>query len=76
MSLVRSNNKGNVGFLQDRRRMNVAITRAKMHVCLVANVECVSNTPFLASVIKTARLYGYSRDSSFYYEDGTNPEQQ
>lgn len=49
--------------------MNVAITRAKMHVCLVANVECVSSTPFLASVIKTAQLYGFRRDSNYYYED-------
>ncbi|KAJ3020703.1 hypothetical protein HKX48_000367 [Thoreauomyces humboldtii] len=39
ISLVRSNDKGEVGFLKDDRRMNVAITRARRHVCLVGDSE-------------------------------------
>lgn len=42
MSCVRSNNNGNIGFLKDRRRLNVAITRAKCSLILVGNSECLS----------------------------------
>ncbi|PCH37521.1 hypothetical protein WOLCODRAFT_92409 [Wolfiporia cocos MD-104 SS10] len=37
MSLVRSNDKREVGFLKDKRRLNVAMTRAKMHLCVVGD---------------------------------------
>lgn len=39
LSLVRSNAHGNVGFLAETRRLNVAITRAKRHVALICNSE-------------------------------------
>ncbi|KNC98786.1 uncharacterized protein SPPG_05763 [Spizellomyces punctatus DAOM BR117] len=41
LSLVRSNGEGQVGFLSEERRLNVAITRAKRHVCLVGDSETV-----------------------------------
>ncbi|XP_065316750.1 uncharacterized protein LOC135925387 [Gordionus sp. m RMFG-2023] len=37
LSMVRSNPSGDIGFLQDSRRMNVALTRAKRHLCIVCD---------------------------------------
>ncbi|KAL8770625.1 MAG: hypothetical protein Q9209_003693 [Squamulea sp. 1 TL-2023] len=42
VSLVRSNEKGEVGFLGERRRLNVAMTRPKRHLCVVGDSETVS----------------------------------
>lgn len=47
MSLVRSNDKNEVGFLADERRLNVAMTRPKMHLCVVGNMETISNDKFM-----------------------------
>lgn len=38
-SLVRSNDKFEVGFLKEERRMNVAITRPKKQLCIIGNIE-------------------------------------
>lgn len=46
ISLVRSNDRGQIGFLNDLRRMNVAITRARMKVILVGDVSTLNHTPF------------------------------
>ncbi|PVU95491.1 hypothetical protein BB561_001785 [Smittium simulii] len=43
ISLVRSNDDGQVGFLSDYRRINVAITRARRHLCIIGNSETLSN---------------------------------
>ncbi|KAG0234521.1 hypothetical protein BGW41_001120 [Actinomortierella wolfii] len=42
LTLVRSNDDGEVGFLSDRRRLNVAMTRAKRHLCVIANSDTLS----------------------------------
>ena len=49
--MVRSNNKREVGFLNESRRMNVAITRAKRFVCLIGNSDTVSSDIFLNNLI-------------------------
>ena len=40
-SLVRSNDKNEVGFLKDERRVNVAVTRPRCHLCVVGDAETV-----------------------------------
>ena len=42
MSCVRSNPNNKIGFLNDARRMNVALTRAKYGLILIGDVECLS----------------------------------
>lgn len=39
LSLVRSNDIGEVGFLAEKRRLNVAMTRAKRHLCVICDSE-------------------------------------
>lgn len=43
ISLVRSNAKRDVGFLKEKRRLNVAMTRAKRHLCIVGDSSTVSH---------------------------------
>lgn len=53
ISLVRSNDDGSIGFLSDLRRMNVAITRARMKVVVIGNAETLCHHKFYA------KLYAY-----------------
>ena len=46
ISLVRSNEEGNIGFLRDLRRMNVAITRARMKVIILGDRHTLTRHPF------------------------------
>lgn len=46
ISLVRSNNRGEIGFLKDYRRMNVAMTRARKLLVVVGDSATVGNNPF------------------------------
>ena len=46
ISLVRSNEQGNIGFLNDLRRMNVAITRARMKLIIIGDASTLCHHPF------------------------------
>ena len=46
LSLVRSNDEGQIGFLRDLRRMNVAITRARMKVIILGDASTMTRHPF------------------------------
>ena len=53
ISLVRSNDEGQIGFLRDLRRMNVAITRARMKVIILGDASTLTCHPFYK------KLYDY-----------------
>ena len=53
ISLVRANDKGQIGFLRDLRRMNVAITRARMKLFILGDAPTMTRHPFYK------KLYDY-----------------
>ena len=46
ISMVRSNDDGQIGFLRDLRRMNVAITRARMKLIILGDKNTMTTHPF------------------------------
>jgi ATP-dependent RNA/DNA helicase IGHMBP2 len=60
LSLTRSNNRGEMGFLSDLRRMNVAMTRAKRHLFIVGDSATLGGHAFYERLIAhVQRLGGY-----------------
>lgn len=68
MSLVRSNSRGELGFLEDYRRMNVALTRAKKALLVIGDSSTLSGDPFYSSWLDYVETNGEYR-SYFEYED-------
>lgn len=60
ISLVRANEEGQIGFLNDLRRMNVAITRARMKLIILGDVSTLTRHPFYK------RLYNYVESLSSF----------
>ncbi|MBQ0016173.1 MAG: AAA family ATPase [Bacteroidales bacterium] len=52
ISTVRDNNQQQIGFLRDLRRMNVAITRARMKLIIVGNTQTLNTHPFYHHLIQ------------------------
>ncbi|GAQ86967.1 DNA helicase [Klebsormidium nitens] len=64
ISMVRSNPSGIVGFLGDHRRMNVGVTRARMHVAVVCDSSTVGRNPFLLRLLQHIKRRGEVRSAA------------
>ncbi len=53
ISMVRSNDDRNIGFLRDLRRMNVAMTRARMKLIIIGSVATLTTHPFYRKLYKS-----------------------
>ena len=61
LSLVRSNEEGDIGFLKDYRRMNVAITRAKEQLFVIGDSATIGGDNFYNSFLSYLEKYGNYR---------------
>ncbi|XP_053800512.1 DNA-binding protein SMUBP-2 [Vidua chalybeata] len=73
LSFVRSNRKGEVGFLAEERRINVAVTRARRQVAVVCDSRTVGSRPFLRRLLDHLSQHGLVR-SAFEYLDDLVPQ--
>ena len=58
VDLVRSNDDGDIGFLADRRRMNVALTRAKRFLLVIGDGATLGGDEYFAALLKHAQETG------------------
>ena len=49
---------GDIGFLQEQRRTNVAVTRARRHLCVIGDSVTVSHEPFIKGLIEHCHSVG------------------
>jgi len=57
ISLVRSNAKGEIGFLADTRRMNVALTRARRKLIVIGDSATIGGHPFYDKLLEYFELH-------------------
>ena len=58
ISLVRDNAEGRIGFLRDLRRMNVAMTRARMKLIVIGNATTLGHHRFYRALTEHIRRHG------------------
>ena len=58
ISLVRSNSEGEIGFLKEYRRMNVAMTRARVRLVLIGDSATLGHDPFFTKLIDYVQQHG------------------
>ncbi len=69
ISMVRSNDKNEIGFLRDYRRMNVAMTRAKMKLVIIGDSATLGNDRFYEDFLKYCEEIGAYRTAwEFMYD--------
>lgn len=61
ISLVRSNDKCEIGFLKDYRRMNVAMTRARQKLVIVGDSATIGNDEFYRAFLEYCEQHGAYR---------------
>jgi ATP-dependent RNA/DNA helicase IGHMBP2 len=66
ISLVRSNTKGEIGFLTDYRRMNVAMTRARKQLIIVGDSATIGNNKFYGEFLDYCEKHGEYRSAWEY----------
>lgn len=69
ISMVRDNESGQIGFLHDLRRMNVAITRARMKLIIFGNAETLGKTKFYEKLVAY-----FQEKGDFVQVQNLNPE--
>lgn len=62
-SAVRSNDNGNVGFLSDFRRLNVAMTRARRGMIVIGSFSTLKNDPYWSSWIDFMNAHELTLDA-------------
>ncbi|MEQ2164211.1 hypothetical protein GOODEAATRI_004339 [Goodea atripinnis] len=62
-------NQGEVGFLAEDRRINVAVTRARRHIAVVCDTQTVRNHAFLKSLVDHMTEFGVVRTAFEYLQD-------
>jgi ATP-dependent RNA/DNA helicase IGHMBP2 len=68
VSLVRSNREGEIGFLEDVRRMNVALTRARRKLIVIGDSATITMHPFFQ------RMFTYFESVGAYHSIWEEPE--
>ncbi len=63
ISLVRSNSEGNIGFLSDIRRMNVAMTRARKKLVVIGDSATITRHPFYSKFLDYVNEIGAYRSA-------------
>ncbi len=61
VTLVRSNPAGEIGFLSDTRRMNVAITRARRKLVIIGDSATLGGDPFYSRLFQYVETLGNYR---------------
>jgi superfamily I DNA and/or RNA helicase len=68
LSLVRSNDRSEIGFLKDYRRMNVAMTRARMKLVVIGDSATLGNDTFYSDFLDFAEKLGAYRTAWEFME--------
>jgi len=68
ISLVRSNDKHEIGFLQDYRRMNVAMTRARMVLVVIGDSATIGHNKFYQEFLDYCAEHGVYRTAWEFME--------